>query len=51
MELLTAAERDAPEFFKLLKAEIIRGFYTSQAGLKEVDYKGNGFYAKSPGCG
>jgi hypothetical protein len=50
-ELLTAAERDMPEFFRLLKAEIIRGFYTSQAGLKEIDYKGNGFYAKSPGCG
>lgn len=49
--LLTATEHDAPEFFQLLKAEIIRGFYTSQAGLKEIDYKGNGFYAKSPGCG
>lgn len=51
IELLSASERGAPEFFQLLKNEIIRGFYTSQAGLKEIDYKGNGFYAKSPGCG
>jgi hypothetical protein len=49
--LITTAERDAPEFFLLLKSEIVRGFYTSQVGLKEIDYKGNGFYAKSPGCG
>jgi hypothetical protein len=36
--------------FKYLKAETIRGFYTSEAGLKELDYKGNYFYAESPGC-
>ena len=37
-------------FFDFLKAECVRGFYTSRAGLKELDYKGNAFYAKSPGC-
>jgi Gluconate 2-dehydrogenase subunit 3 len=37
-------------FFKLIKAEVIRGFYTSQKGLREIDDKGNGFYARSPGC-
>jgi Gluconate 2-dehydrogenase subunit 3 len=37
-------------FFELIKAEVIRGFYTSQAGLKELDFKGNAFYARSPGC-
>jgi gluconate 2-dehydrogenase subunit 3-like protein len=37
--------------FDFLKAESIRGFYTSRAGLKELDYKGNAFYSKSPGCG
>lgn len=37
-------------FFTFLKSEIIRGFYTSQAGLKELDFKGNAFYARSPGC-
>lgn len=37
--------------FDFLKAECIRGFYTSRAGLKELDYKGNTFYSKPPGCG
>lgn len=36
--------------FALLKAETVRGYYTSQAGLKELDFKGNAFYARSPGC-
>jgi hypothetical protein len=37
--------------FDYLKGEVIRGFYTSKAGLKELDFKGNAFYARSPGCG
>ena len=37
-------------FFDWIKAEIVRGFYTSKTGLKELDYKGNAFYAESPGC-
>lgn len=37
-------------FLAWLKPEVIRGFYTSQAGLHELDYKGNSFYARSPGC-
>jgi hypothetical protein len=36
--------------FALLKGEAIRGFYTSEAGLKELDFQGNAFYARSPGC-
>jgi hypothetical protein len=40
----------ALQFFKLIRSEVIRGFYTSKVGLKELDYKGNGFYAASPGC-
>jgi Gluconate 2-dehydrogenase subunit 3 len=36
--------------FTFLKREAIHGFYTSQAGLKELDFKGNAFYARSPGC-
>ena len=43
-------ENDGTRFFHLIKSEVIRGFYTSQAGLKELDYKGNSFYAESPGC-
>ena len=36
--------------FDFLKAECIRGFYTSRTGLKELDYKGNAFYSGPPGC-
>jgi len=37
-------------FFTFMKSETIRGFYTSGIGLKELNYKGNSFYASSPGC-
>ncbi|MGI9074534.1 MAG: gluconate 2-dehydrogenase subunit 3 family protein [Bryobacteraceae bacterium] len=59
LEILTAisdepsnkdAQTPGHRFFELIKAEVIRGFYTSQAGLKEQDFKGNAFYARSPGC-
>lgn len=43
-------ENAGTRFFKLIKFDVIRGFYTSKTGLKELDYKGNGFYAASPGC-
>ena len=36
--------------FDFLKRECIRGFYTSRIGLKELDYKGNTFYGRPPGC-
>jgi hypothetical protein len=39
------------KFFELLKGETIRGFYTSRLGLKELDFRGNAYYARSPGCG
>ena len=38
------------QLFDFLKAQSIRGFYTSRTGLKELDYKGNAFYGSSPGC-
>ncbi len=38
------------DFFRLLKEAVIRGYYTSARGLRELDYKGNAFYASSPGC-
>jgi hypothetical protein len=43
-------ESPGTRFFAFMKAETIRGFYTSRAGLKELDFKGNAFYARSPGC-
>jgi hypothetical protein len=44
------SENSGTRFFALLKAETIRGFYTSGVGLKELNFKGNAFYARSPGC-
>jgi hypothetical protein len=44
------SENSGTRFFTFLKAEVIRGFYTSQAGLKELGFRGNAFYARSPGC-
>lgn len=38
------------EFFTYLKGRVIQGFYTSRAGLDELGYRGNGFYASPPGC-
>ena len=37
-------------FFAYLKDRVIHGFYTSRAGLGELGYRGNGFYASPPGC-
>jgi hypothetical protein len=53
--LVEAMSEEKPEtpggrFFSFLKTETIKGFYTSRTGLKELDYKGNAFYARSPGC-
>jgi hypothetical protein len=45
------SENPGTQLFAYLKAETIRGLYTSKAGLKELDFKGNAFYARSPGCG
>jgi len=35
---------------RLLKRQVIEGYYTSPAGLKEIDYQGNAFHGESPGC-
>lgn len=45
-----AGTAETTHFFALIKAEAIRGYYTSQPGLQELGYKGNSFYAESPGC-
>ncbi len=44
------SENPGTHLFDYLKAEMVRGLYTSKAGLKELDFKGNAFYARSPGC-
>jgi hypothetical protein len=47
---LALPESEGDAFIVWLKHRVIEGFYTSQAGLKELDYKGNSFYSVSPGC-
>ncbi len=54
-ELLHAAakheEKDSlRRFLEILRGEAIRGYFTSAAGLKELDYKGNAYNPESPGC-
>lgn len=36
--------------FAYLKQRVADGFYTSRAGLDELGYRGNAFYASPPGC-
>ena len=43
-------ENAGTRFFSYLKERVIEGFYTSKAGLEELGYRGNAFYASPPGC-
>jgi hypothetical protein len=43
-------ENAGTRFFSYLKERVIDGFYTSRAGLDELGYRGNAFYASPPGC-
>jgi hypothetical protein len=47
---LESLEASGDPFIGWLKHRVIEGFYTSEAGLKELGYKGNSFYSVSPGC-
>jgi gluconate 2-dehydrogenase subunit 3-like protein len=38
------------EFFQLLREYTVMGFYTSEIGLKELDFPGLRFYNTSPSC-
>lgn len=44
------SENPGTLFFAYLKERVIHGFYTSRAGLNELGYRGNAFYASPPGC-
>ncbi|HEX4170837.1 MAG TPA: gluconate 2-dehydrogenase subunit 3 family protein [Bryobacteraceae bacterium] len=46
----TSAKNPGTRLFAFLKTEVTKAFYTSRAGLDELQYKGNAFYAVSPGC-
>jgi len=43
-------ENAGTRFFQYMKERVIHGFYTSRAGLDELGYRGNAFYASPPGC-
>lgn len=43
-------EEKAREFFQLFREYTVMGFYTSEVGLKELDYPGLKFYDSSPAC-
>lgn len=47
--LVNLEKADDP-FLIWMKHRTLDGFYTSRQGLQELDYKGNAFYAQSPGC-
>jgi len=54
-DLVREISRTPPESplghcYLLLRREAIRGYFTSQAGLMELDYKGNAVYGACPGC-
>lgn len=54
-ELVSAISTARPEsllgkFFGTTRTEAVRGYYTSLEGFKELDYKGNWYYAVCPGC-
>lgn len=51
-EIIAGSKSTHPtaRFFLYLKERVIDGFYTSRAGLDELGYRGNAFYASPPGC-
>jgi gluconate 2-dehydrogenase gamma chain len=47
---LRAGDEPGQKFFNLFREYTVMGFYTSEIGLKELDYPGLRFYAESPAC-
>jgi len=45
-----AGEEKGREFFDLAREYTVMGFYTSEIGLKELDFPGLRFYTESPAC-
>ncbi len=49
-EALTSLAQSSPEFFEAVKGDTIVGFYTSEIGLKELNWGGQMFHSECPGC-
>jgi gluconate 2-dehydrogenase gamma chain len=45
-----AGEERGREFFELVREYTVMGFYTSEIGLKVLDFPGLKFYGQSPSC-
>jgi hypothetical protein len=45
-----AGDQQGHAFFRLLRRYTVMGYYTSRAGLAELDYPGLRFYTESPAC-
>lgn len=45
-----SGEENGRKFFELVREYTVMGFYTSEIGLKELDFPGLKFYAESPSC-
>ena len=43
-------EEEGRKFFELVRTYTVMGFYTSEVGLKELDFPGLKFYGESPSC-
>jgi gluconate 2-dehydrogenase gamma chain len=43
-------DRERQTFFRLIRRYTVMGYYTSRAGLAELDYPGLRFYTESPAC-
>jgi gluconate 2-dehydrogenase gamma chain len=44
------SDKAGREFFNTIREYTVMGFYTSEIGLKELDFPGFKFYAESPAC-
>ncbi len=44
------SEARGRKFFDLVREYTVMGFYTSEIGLKQLDYPGLQFYSESPSC-
>jgi hypothetical protein len=43
-------DREGQTFFRLIRRYTVMGYYTSRAGLSELDYPGLQLYSQSPAC-
>ena len=43
-------EQEGQQFFRLFRRYTVMGFYTTEIGLKALDFPGLTFYGSSPGC-